>query len=535
MPISKAPHVKPVRHVSTCLALASLLLAPFLAPTVASGQSAQERVDQLELQWWAEDATGGVFDMARTQDGLVWAATGDGLLRLDGAETVRFLPGAESPAAGPTGAPGNAALRPVRAVEPDGTGALVVALDDGAYRFDGRRFVLLSRPGVGGRPWSAKLLKLDQDRVLWVAAADTLLRLSPDAFSLRQGLPGVAVSLLWEDPFGYLWASTESGHVFRRLGNAFQPVNFPLGMGDRPVKCLHLGPEGRLWLLRSEDAWRVEGDFAGAGLPRRAEPFSALSDLEVRSCASVPGGALWIGTGRGLVYLAADGSRARVPRLDSAVRSLLLTDDGSVWAGTERGLAQLRDPSLPAPLPSVLMTAAAVDDEEVATDERYDLPSDVDALRLTLSAPSFRSPSEVRIRYRWGDSEPWLELGGHELLLDDLPAGESQLTLQAGLGDQWNEPGTEVKIFREPAIWQTQAFWGAIGAGLGALFAWLFYLRWMGPGPSPLEMPDEIDDDIVHLEDLDTDELKVSRESVEHARRNIFGENDTDEEPEDEE
>lgn len=498
---------------------ACLALAP-----AALGQSAQEHVDRLELRWWAEDAAGGVFDIARTADGLLWAATGDGLLRLDGTQTTRFLAGIEAATSpGLPRPPSSESFQPVRAVEPDGTGALVVALDDGAYRFDGRRFLLLSRPGVGGRPWSARLLKLDQDRVLWVAASDTLLRLLPDAYSLRQGLPGVAVSLLWEDPFGYLWATTESGHVFRRLGNAFQPVNFPLGMGDRPVLCLHLGSNGLLWLLRSDDAWKVDGDFAGAGLPRQAEPFALMSDLDLRTCTSEPGGALWLGTERGLSYLAADGSRAEVPGLDSAVRSILVSEDGSVWAGTEQGLAQLRDPSLAAPLPSVLVTAAAMDDEEIAPGGRYDLASSVGTLRLTLSAPSFRHPGEVRVRFRRGDDEPWMELGGTDLVLDDLPTGESEVTLQAGLGEQWNQPGTKIEIHCEPAVWQTRPFWGAIGAGLGAIAIWFFYLRWAGPGPSPLDYPGEIDDDIVHLEDLDTDELKVSRETVERARKNIFG------------
>ena len=516
-------------------------LTVLFTASVALGQAAGEVVDALELQWWTDDAAGGVFDLAQTPDGLLWAATGDGLLRLDGAETSRFLPGIETPPTGVSGVPGGIggpavdSSHPVRAVEPDGTGALVVALDDGAYRFDGRRFVLLSRPGVGGRPWTASLLKLDQDRVLWVAAADTLLRLAPDAFSLRQGLPGVSVSLVWEDPFGYLWATTQSGHVFRRLGNAFQPVNFPLGMGADPVLCLHLGPDGKLWLLRANDAWKVDGDFAGAGLPRSARPFDELSDLDIRTCVSAPGGSLWLGTERGLTYLAADGSRAPVPGLDAAVRSILLSDDGTVWVGTEKGLAQLRDPSRPAPLPKVLVTSAVVDDEEVATGERYDLPSDVGMLRLTLSAPSFRHPDEVRIRFRWGDDGSWKELGGRELLLDDLPAGESRLTVQAGLGERWNEPGTKIEIYRDPAVWQTRAFWGAVGAGLAALAIWFLYLRWAGPGPSPLEMADEIDDDIVHLEDLDTEDLKVSRETVERARRNIFRDHEPrDEPPEDE-
>lgn len=511
----------PLSHVPPLVAAALLMVTP-----AALGQAAQERVDDLALQWWAEDAPGGVFDLARTADGLLWVATADGLLRLDGAETVRFLPGIDPPGPGlgpgPRGAPDRGSPRPVRAVEPDGSGTMVVALDDGAYRFDGRRFVLLSRPGVGGRAWSAELLKLDQDRVLWVAASDTLLRLEPDAFSLRQGLPGVAISLLWEDPFGYLWATTESGQVFRRLGNAFQPVNFPLGMDDGRVACLHLGPDGLLWLLRSDGLWKVEGDFAGAGLPRHAQATDLLAGLTIRTCSSEPDGALWLGTEQGLIYLAADGSRAEVPGLDAAVRSILIVDGGALWVGTERGLAQLHDPSLPAALPSVLVTAAAVDGDEVPTGERYDLSSRARMLRLTLSAPSFRRPAEVRIRYRAKASEGWMELGGTELLLDGVPVGESRLTIQAGLGEQWNEPGTTIRIHREPAIWQTRAFWGAVGAGVGAVMIWLLYLRWVGPAPSPLELPDD-DDDIVHLEDLDTEELRVSRETVERARRHIFG------------
>ncbi|MDA8018758.1 MAG: hypothetical protein MPN21_15055 [Thermoanaerobaculia bacterium] len=503
---------------------AAVLALLLVTASSGMGQSASERVEALELRWWAEDVQGGIFDVARTPDGMIWAATGEGLLRLDGAEAVRFLPGVDSsPTRLPNG-PAEGAPQAIRAVEHDGSGGLVVALDGGAYRFDDRRFLVLSRPGVGGRPWSARLLMLDRDRVLWVAAADTLLRLQPNAFSLRQGLPGVAVDLLWEDPFGYLWATTESGQVFRRLGNAFQPVNFPLGLGDSQVHCLHLGPDGLLWLLRSDGAWIVDGDFSRAGLPRSAGTLGDLEDLTIHTCSSEPDGGLWLGTENGLVYRSVDGQRSRVPGVDAAVRSIVPVEGDSLWIATEVGLAQLYDPSAPVLPPSVLVIAAAVDDEEVAVGERFDLPSNTRMLHLTLSAPSFRSPSEVRLRYRWGQeiAESWTELGGNELMLDNLPVGESQLTLQAGLGDRWNEPGTKLRIRREPALWQMRAFWGAIGAGFGALMVWLLYLRWVGPGPSPLDMPEELDDDIVHLEDLDTEELRVSRETVERARRNIF-------------
>lgn len=510
-----------------------LLATPTTWAQNENGSQADQRVATFELRWWAENAEDGVFDLARTQDGMLWAATGNGLLRLDGAETLRFMPGLDATTTTklPTPPDGSIPLRRVRAVEPESTDALVVALDDGAYRFDGRRFVLLSRPGVGGRPWAAKSLLLDRDRVLWVAAADTLLRLAPDAFSLRQGLPGVAVSLLWEDPYGYLWATTESGHVFRRLGNAFQPVNFPLRMGTGRIQCLHLDADGHLWLLQADRGWKVDGDFAGAGLPRGAQPIESLDGMAIRTCRSAPEGGLWLGTERGLAFRADDGSQTFVPGFDAAVRTILPTADGSLWVGTERGLAQLYDPSTPPPLPSVLVTAAAVDGEDVALGDGFDLTSGVQELRLTLSAPSFRRPSDERIRYRWGesttDATDWMELGGKQLLLDDLPAGESVLTLQAGLGDSWNEPGTEIRIHREPGLWQTRAFWGAVSAGVGAIMVWLLYLRWAGPGPSPLEIPEEIDDDIVHLEDLDTDELVVSQETVERARRNIFGDEAT--------
>jgi hypothetical protein len=117
---------------------------------------------------------------------------------------------------------------------------------------------------------------------------------------------------------------------------------------------------------------------------------------------------------------------------------------------------------------------------------------------------------------------------GTELVLDDLAAGRRVLVLQAGRGELWNPVVTELAVFRALRWWQTRPFWGAMGATTAALLVWLLYLRRTGPGSPTLEPTEDYDDTVVHLEDLDTDELRVSQEDVDRARRNIFGDRRTE-------
>lgn len=536
-PMTRADALRSVASSRACVRAVLpglLLLIPFLAcPPSARAQEdsrAEARVRSLQPQPWAsppsDETLSDVRAVMRAASGMTWVATGGGLVRLDGRGVTTFG------GTGQTGTP--AALHDVAY---DGSGNLTVAAEDGAYRFDGRRFVVLSRPGTGGRPWTARELLLAHDDVLWIAASDSLLRLEPDAFTLRQGLPGVPAHLLWEDPWGYLWAASQTGPVFRRLGSAFQPVNFPLGMGDGVVRCLHVDADGHLWLIRADRAWRIEGDFERAGLPRVATPIESLTGLGITGCEVDPSGGLWLATASGLEYLAPDGSRAPMPDAGGSVRALSAAADGSLWVGTAEGLRLFVDPSFPPGLPQVLVTGTWIDGDEMVSSTEIEMPAGSEEIRLQLATPTFHEASEVRVRYRWGGADgpeaddgsaEWVELGGTELVLSDPPVGRHSLILQAGRGERWNEPGTTLWIDREPALWQTRTFWAAIGAGLAALVVWLLYLRWLGPGHTPLELPEDVDDDIVHLEDLDTDELTVSRETVERAKRNIFGERSRD-------
>lgn len=497
-----------------------------------AGEPAMERL--AFRSWGPDDGVGKVTGLAETADGFLWLASPEGLLRFDGHELRSFRPESRGLAADP-----------IHDVASDPAGYLLVAAASGLYRYDGRRFRVVSRPGSGGRPWPARLLRQDREGTMWVAAPDSLLRLEPGSGTLLQGLPGVTVTAIYEDPFGHLWAGTDSGHLYRRLGNAFQPVNLPPGLEQTPVRSFLSLDDDLLLLGRDDGAWRLGGEFSLGGLPRRAVPISGLEGVAITACrAGTPG--VWIGSRSGLFLhrpgdaplpVVPSGNGAADPRpaearqrLASGVRALLVSDGfpaaGNLFAGTERGLVQLYDPRVPAPLPAPYLATVHVDGQPAKIAREIGLEADVGTVRLGVAAPSFRPTTRIEFRYRVGDGD-WQRADGDEIVLDDVRSGPRTVEVQAGRDGEWTPPRTLVTLVREPRLWQTVPFWGAVSAGVAALALAVFYLFFWGGGPPPLE-PLEDDEDVVHLEDLDSDELRAGPQVVEEARRRVSGASDGD-------
>jgi signal transduction histidine kinase/ligand-binding sensor domain-containing protein len=149
------------------------------------------------------------------------------------------------------------------------------------------------------------LLAAELPRACALVPATPLARLGRQSWSMENGLPQNAVSVLLQSHSGYLWAGTELGLArfdgvnFRVFDHATTPL-FP----DAEIRCM------------------LDATAAGS---------------------NQPGDSLWVGTADGLVHWK-DGIPTLFTTKDglpsNSLRGLVQTTDGVVWAWTENGLAR---------------------------------------------------------------------------------------------------------------------------------------------------------------------------------------------------
>lgn len=319
------------------VALALLAAGSARAQTAVSSHGFPSARDQgpVHEEWYQRDLVPGAQVLATVQDnqGYLWLATSEGLLRFDGSRARRV----RAPALDSLAAPFVLTLLKTR---------------DGAIWAGMRR---------GG---------------LFRVAGDTVVH-----WSTANGLPSSQVNSLLQDSTGVVWVATEAG-LCRIDGPRCRPV------GPPGFRALRLGTDwqGRLLvgsygLYRLRDSvlvrmpilapslYRITGITHGsgnviwvstiAGLVRLTPPTKpggpphrrilttadGLPSNYILSTLAGPGDSLWVGTlggglavrrgGRFLVLDSHDGLT------DDRVNDLTRDRDGNVWASTSGGLDRL--------------------------------------------------------------------------------------------------------------------------------------------------------------------------------------------------
>ena len=177
-------------------------------------------------------------------------------------------------------------------------------------------------------------------------ALDTAKLLSQyrvDVWHVRDGLPQESVRAIAETTDGYLWLGTQAG-LARFDGNHFRVFtsqNTPALQRADHILALRADRVGGLWIgtARGGLLYAKNGSF------RAYSSADGLPAEQIRSILTGRDDTLWIGTERGGLHHF-DGRRfLRVPlgtaENESTVRCLLKNSDGSIWAGTDGGLKLL--------------------------------------------------------------------------------------------------------------------------------------------------------------------------------------------------
>jgi len=384
----------------------------------------------------------------QTRDGILWAASRDGLARLRGGrwEPIRF--------------PGKHPTVSVSALTEDRSGALWLGGSDGLYRWKGGALHdYTAQAGLEGA--KVRTIVEDGDGILWIGTHGRgLLRLENDrftAYTTKEGLSNDVVESLFADEHG-LWVGTESGLNLVRSGGGkitVLPLKFAVLMTDLFMILKDDG--GNLWLSSNQ----------GLG---------SVSQRELLAAAN--------GTGRGdsvLVQemISLDGRR-RIEFNGTSQNAGWKSPDGRLWFPSIKGLVVV-DPahlaSNPLP-PPVHIERILVDGRAVPVTDSVAVPPGGGGLELHYTATSLLVPERVQFRYRLeGYDKDWVDAGTRRVAYyTRVPGGRYRFHVLAANNDGvWNETGAALAFRLGLHFYET--WWFYVLSGLAVMAAVLGAVR----------------------------------------------------------
>jgi PAS domain S-box-containing protein len=219
-------------------------------------------------------------------------------------------------------------------------GYLWLATQRGLVRFDGVRFTHFDTANTPGLP-SNLVLSLTETRegALWLALAGGVARLEQGAFSFfgeEQGLRHPYARVLLERPDGRLWVATGGSGVWELAGDRFtQLPAFATGRLPLFVESLAIDPAGALWAASNRGVVQVAAQGSRVFTVADGLPSNVVNVVMVDRR-----GTLWAGTDGGLARFEGSRFRAFTTRDGLAgdhVRALADDRDGNLWIGTLGG------------------------------------------------------------------------------------------------------------------------------------------------------------------------------------------------------
>ncbi|KFN47131.1 ligand-binding sensor domain-containing diguanylate cyclase [Arenimonas metalli] len=338
-----------------------------------------------------------------------------------------------------------------------------------------------------------------RDGTLWIGTSRGLLR-RKDGSSLvlgeKDGLPREFVLSLFEASDDSLWVGTSNG-AGRIRGEEITAVDLSTMDGAQDVFGMHEDPDGTLWFATDRGLVRRlrSGELSIVG-SRQGLPVDAVFQVVVDSygnfCLSSNAGVVYIrredmesvadGTGERLDYqqfAEADGMGSAQCN-GGAGPAALRAADGSIWVATAKGVAVVQPDQLPryqlAP-PPVVIEGLRVDDASTSAAGSLVLPPGTRKLELDYVSLSYRTPEQIRYRYRLeGFDNGWVERSTRRnAQYTNLPPGQYRFQVSAAQrGSGWSPETASVNFEIQPRFYQRPWFLPVAGSLL-ALFLYSLY------------------------------------------------------------
>jgi diguanylate cyclase (GGDEF)-like protein len=344
----------------------SLLFAYFPGPRSAFALDPSKRLSQYLLSSWnVQDGFDqkAVMGVAQTQDGFLWLATENGLVRFDGRTFVTF---------DEKNAPG-LGDRFVRSLSTGPDGSLWIGTMSGLAHYRNGRFESFrNEPETRIDIYD---LCAAQDGSVWFSSDRGLRHLDGNSlrnYTMADGLPSNSIGGIAEGKDGTIWVATGKGLVSFRAGK-FTTYSSWNGVPSPPIEAVAVGRggvvwagtrDGRIgrWKAGSIAAWWDGGSTKGArvnslkedrdgnvwiafeniGLARmqdrRLELFQGLESDSPDWVFEDRESDLWVGWEDAGVSMLRDGRFTNVGKQEgltsNSVASVMQAADGSLWVGT---------------------------------------------------------------------------------------------------------------------------------------------------------------------------------------------------------
>ncbi len=274
-----------------------------------------------------------VTDLLDTGDGGLWVATlHDGVVRIEASGKRTSITQAN-------GLPSET----VNALASDARGQIWAATSRGLALIESARARPIGQQSLSHGPVFS-LFALADGRLLVGSEHGAFVGDAQGFVPLHPGLAAYAITRLWRDGDGSVWAGTNNNGLARVAGGNLEWLNIGKGLPNNRVLALRRDREGSLWVGTNGGLARVRA--APIHTYTRAD---GLADDFVRATLVDRDGTVWIGGGQGLdrLDLRSDTiSRVRFSaRLaDVSVLSLAQDAQGDILVGTfHDGLLRLHD------------------------------------------------------------------------------------------------------------------------------------------------------------------------------------------------
>ena len=292
-----------------------------------------------------------VSDLMEDRQGILWAATYNGLDRFDRASgtavRLRHDPADDA----------SIGSNAVRAVLAAADGSLYVGTDRTLDRSaDGRTFThtAIAIPGgISTHPVSA--LYQDRAGTVWVGTEGAGFYRVGTGGALEkapvQGEVGnLSVSAFLEDRDGRFWVGTiaDGLTLYDRAAGTAQSLRSRSGqagtLASNNVRALAQTADGALWVATVDGLCRMDRP-GGGGTFTCPAPGNALVADELYALHAARDGGLWVGGREGLVHLDASGEVTRYTEAETdlpgdAVFAITADESGNLWLSTSGGLSQ---------------------------------------------------------------------------------------------------------------------------------------------------------------------------------------------------
>ena len=273
-----------------------------------------------------------VYAMAEDSRGYLWLGTqGAGLSRFDGKEFRTFSED------------DGLVDGFIRCITTDAAGNVWIGTNQGACKYDGKKFTKLKYPGDDG---PVNCLYFTRDGRLWVGTQDSGLIVFKDGaiqshFGLGKDLPSNRVYCVYEDEQEYKWIGTEMG-VAKMKGNIRKMYNRKDGLPVTTTRAIAKDGSGRLWFATYGGGlcWYANEKFV------RFSPEGGISNNTTHCMITDKLGRLWVGTASGITRI--HGTEVKIfsereGLCSNVVMSVLEDSGGSIWFGTSGGGACMLD------------------------------------------------------------------------------------------------------------------------------------------------------------------------------------------------